>query len=256
MNITSLPLPRPRVENLFESLKSHRASVAVIGLGHVGLPLAAMLGRRFQTLGFDVDHDRIQELADGTDRSGEVTRVALAQAAHMSCSHVEKDLQAARVYIVTVPTPIDASRRPDLTCLQTASRLIGRHLAPGDVVIFESTVYPGCTEEECVPVLEEASGLLCHGLHAREPEPDQGFFVGYSPERVNRGDAEHTLLDVVKVTSGSTPAAADFIDRLYASIVPAASSKLLLRANRAQARSRWPRKRCWISTRRRSARII
>ena len=225
MNITSLPLPRPRVENLFDSLNSHRASVAVIGLGHVGLPLAAMLGRHFQTLGFDVDHDRIRELADGTDGTGEVTRVALAQAAHMTCSHAEKDLHAARVYIVSVPTPIDASRRPDLTCLQTASRLIGRHLAPGDVVIYESTVYPGCTEEECVPVLEEASGLLCHGLHAREPEPDQGFFVGYSPERVNRGDAEHTLLDVVKVTSGSTPAAADFIDRLYASIVPAGTHR-------------------------------
>jgi len=226
MTITSFPLPVPRVENLFEELITHQASIAVLGLGYTGLPLAVMLGRHFKTVGFDVDHNRIREVSEGVDRSGEITRVALAQAVHTTYSCTETSLNSARVYIVTVPIAIDASRRPDVSCLRSASELIGRYLAPGDVVIYESTVYPGCTEEDCVPVLEKSSGLLCHGLNAREPDRHNGFSVGYSPERVNPGDAEHTLLDVVKVTSGSTPAAAEFIDRLYASIVPAGTFRV------------------------------
>jgi len=221
MNVIPLPRSLATFDELLDMLRVRRVSVAVIGLGYVGLPLAAILGRQFRTLGFDIDAIRVSELKSGMDRTNEVGYSVLARAKYTSFSDKEKDLDDARVYIVTVPTPVDNSKRPNLNFLKEASRMVGRHLRPGDIVVYESTVYPGCTEEECVPVLEKSSGLRCHGFQARELDNNQGFYVGYSPERINPGDSEHTLMDVVKITSGCTPQVAEFIDRFYASIVPA-----------------------------------
>jgi UDP-N-acetyl-D-galactosamine dehydrogenase len=187
------------------------STVAVIGLGYVGLPLAVEFGRRRQVIGFDIDAGRIADLRAGHDHTREVDPADLARAGGLRFSCDPADLARATVHIVTVPTPIDAHKRPDLTPLLKASETVGGALKRGDVVIYESTVYPGATEEECVPVLERVSGLRLN----------RDFFCGYSPERINPGDREHRLATVVKVTSGSTPEAAQAIDRLYAGIVPA-----------------------------------
>ncbi len=185
--------------------------LAVIGLGYVGLPLAVEFGRTSDVVGFDIKKDRIDELRAGTDSTREVTPGMLAEAGGLSFSADPEALGACNVYIVTVPTPIDDYKRPDLRPLEGASRTVGACLREGDVVIYESTVFPGATEEVCVPILEEASGLALN----------EGFYVGYSPERINPGDMQHRLPDITKVTSGSTPEAADFIDRLYKKIIRA-----------------------------------
>jgi UDP-N-acetyl-D-galactosamine dehydrogenase len=191
------------------------ARIAVIGLGYVGLPLAVEFGKRYPTLGFDIRPDRIAELRAGRDGTLEVEPAELAAVEHLAFSADSADLRDRNVYVVTVPTPIDAANRPDLAPLRQASELIGAALKPGDVVVYESTVYPGCTEEVCVPILERASGLKFN----------QEFYCGYSPERMNPGDKQHRLPTIRKVTSGSTPETADFVDALYASIVTAGTHK-------------------------------
>jgi UDP-N-acetyl-D-galactosamine dehydrogenase len=189
--------------------------IAVIGLGYVGLPLALAFGASRPTLGFDIDPGRIAELCAGRDRTGEATAAEMAAAGQLRFSHDPADLAECDLFIVTVPTPIDAHNRPDLTPLIRASETVAAALTKGDIVIYESTVYPGATEEDCIPVLERLSGLRFN----------QDFFAGYSPERINPGDKAHRLADIVKVTSGSTPAVADLVDALYASIITAGTHK-------------------------------
>ena len=184
-------------------------TIGVIGLGYVGLPLAVEFAKKYPVIGFDINARRVQELNDGRDHTLEVDEAELAAAVHLTCTTDEAKLDDANVYIVTTPTPIDKHKQPDLGPVLSATRTIGRHLTAGDVVIYESTVYPGATEEDCVPVLEEVSGLRFN----------EDFFVGYSPERINPGDKEHRVTTIVKVTSGSTPQTADFVDELYRSIV-------------------------------------
>jgi UDP-N-acetyl-D-galactosamine dehydrogenase len=196
-------------EALLPDLASAR--IAVVGLGYVGLPLAVAFGRQRATLGFDINAERVAELQRGADRTLEVGADALRQAQQLEFSADAQALRSCAVFIVTVPTPVDEFKRPDLGALEAASRSVGRALSPGAVVIFESTVYPGCTEEVCAPILARESGL----------ELNRGFFLGYSPERINPGDREHRLESIVKVTSGSTPAAAEFVDALYRQIVRA-----------------------------------
>jgi UDP-N-acetyl-D-galactosamine dehydrogenase len=185
--------------------------IAIIGLGYVGLPLAVEFGKRYPTLGFDINASRIEELQAGRDSTLEASAAELAAATQLSFSTHLEDLRACNVYIVTVPTPIDTAKRPDLMPLVRASQTLGQVLKPGDVVVYESTVYPGCTEEVCVPLLASGSGLAFN----RE------FFAGYSPERINPGDKQHRVTNILKVTSGSTPEAADFVNRLYGSIITA-----------------------------------
>jgi UDP-N-acetyl-D-galactosamine dehydrogenase len=191
------------------------ATIAIIGLGYVGLPLAVEFGKHRPVIGFDINPARIAELLAGHDRTREVAPDELAAATHLHYTTDAADLRAATVFIVTVPTPIDAHKRPDLTPLLRASETVGRALKPGDIVIYESTVYPGATEEDCVPVLERVSGLRFNS----------DFFCGYSPERINPGDRTHRLTTIRKVTSGSTPEAATAIDALYASIVTVGTYK-------------------------------
>jgi len=191
------------------------ARVAIIGLGYVGLPLAVEFGRQRPTLGFDIRPQRIEELGRGFDRTLEVDASELQSAGGLRCTADPAELAACDVFIVTVPTPIDAAKRPDFGPLLAASRTVGQALRPGSVVIYESTVYPGATEEVCVPVLEAASGLRFN----------DDFYCGYSPERINPGDKQHRLTTILKVTSGSTPEAAEFVDRLYASIITAGTHK-------------------------------
>ena len=190
--------------------------VGIIGLGYVGLPLAVYMARHFPVLGFDVNTARIGELAGGRDRTGEVTDEEFAAARTISFTADIEALRDCNFYIVTVPTPIDQAKRPDLTALMRASETVGRVLSPGDVVVYESTVYPGATEEVCVPILAKASGLTFN----------RDFFVGYSPERINPGDLQHRLPTIVKVTSGSTPEAADLVDKVYGSVVTAGTHKV------------------------------
>ena len=185
--------------------------VGVVGLGYVGLPLAAELGKHFDTVGFDVKEARIRELKAGRDSTLEVSPAELRQSKKLRFSTDLRDLKRARVYIVTVPTPIDEYKRPDLTPLVKASESVGKVLKKGDVVVYESTVYPGCTEEICVPILERVSGL----------KYNRDFFAGYSPERINPGDKQHRLPSIKKVTSGSTPEIAKFVDQIYATIITA-----------------------------------
>lgn len=187
----------------------------MVGLGYVGLPLAVEFGKHRPVIGFDIKHERIAELQAGRDTTLEVDDAELAAAKGLEFTTDSAALQNCNVYIVTVPTPVDEHRRPDLTWLLAASELIGHTLRPGDIVIYESTVYPGATEEDCVPVLEAASGLAFN----------QDFFVGYSPERINPGDKEHRVATIRKVTAGSTPEVADKVDALYASIVTAGTHK-------------------------------
>jgi UDP-N-acetyl-D-galactosamine dehydrogenase len=192
-----------------------KCRIGVIGLGYVGLPLAVEFGRHYETTGFDVNADRIAELRRGRDRTLEVDRRELRAAKKLRYSSRLEDLRRCRVFIVTVPTPIDDHKRPDLTPLVRASQSVGQVLKRGDIVIYESTVYPGCTEEVCVPILERLSGLRFN----------RDFYAGYSPERINPGDKQHRLTSIRKVTSGSTPEAAEFVDKLYGSIVKAGTHK-------------------------------
>ncbi len=185
--------------------------IAVVGLGYVGLPLAVEFAKTRPVVGFDIKADRIAALRAGQDTTLEVSSDELAEAQHLSLTSAVADLQDCRIMIVTVPTPIDRHKRPDLTALIKASETVGRALQPGNIVIYESTVYPGATEEVCVPVLERMSGLVAN----------KDFFFGYSPERINPGDKAHRLTNIRKVTSGSTPAVAEEVDALYASIVTA-----------------------------------
>src|SRR5579863_3998277 len=196
-------------------LSLRKCRIAVVGLGYVGLPLAVEFGKRFETLGFDVKPERIAQLRAGRDTTLEVTREELKSASQLSFTTELADLKRCRVFIVTVPTPIDSYKRPDLTPLVRASESVGKVLRRGSIVIYESTVYPGCTEEVCVPILERVSGLKFN----------RDFFAGYSPERINPGDKQHRLTTIRKVTSGSTPAVAEFVDKLYASIVTAGTHK-------------------------------
>jgi UDP-N-acetyl-D-galactosamine dehydrogenase len=186
-------------------------AIAVIGLGYVGLPLAVEFGKKFTTLGFDLKKHRIEELCSGIDSTREVEPDELRQAVHLKFSDNSELLRDCNHYIVAVPTPIDRSKRPDLSPLKSASEMVGKYLAEGDIVVYESTVYPGATEEVCVPILEQVSGLIFN----------KDFFCGYSPERINPGDKEHRLTDIVKVTSGSTPEIARRVDDLYKSIISA-----------------------------------
>lgn len=189
--------------------------IGIVGLGYVGLPLAVEFGKKYETLGFDINHSRLVELHQGYDSTLEVGDHELAEAKHLSYSSSLDDLKASNVFIVTVPTPINEHKQPDLTPLIKASESIGKVLKQGDIVIYESTVYPGATEEDCVPVLERVSGLKFN----------QDFFCGYSPERINPGDKEHRVTNILKVTSGSTPEVAEIVDQLYRSIITAGTHK-------------------------------
>jgi UDP-N-acetyl-D-glucosamine/UDP-N-acetyl-D-galactosamine dehydrogenase len=189
--------------------------IGVIGLGYVGLPLVVYLSRHFPVLGFDIDAERIAELAKGVDRTCEVTEEEFKAAKTISFTANGDDLRVCNFFIVTVPTPVDQAKRPDLSALVAASRTVGKVLKPGDVVVYESTVYPGATEEICVPELEKTSGLKFN----------QDFFAGYSPERINPGDKNHRLPDIVKVTSGSTPRVAELVDAVYARVITAGTHR-------------------------------
>jgi UDP-N-acetyl-D-galactosamine dehydrogenase len=192
-----------------------KPTIAIIGLGYVGLPLAVEFGKKYKTIGFDINEKRITELRNGVDHTLEVDKKELASARQLAYSHNVDDLKAADVYIVTVPTPIDRHKRPDLTPLIKASRMLGKVVSKGNIIVYESTVYPGATEEDCIPLVEAESGLKFN----------IDFFAGYSPERINPGDKQHRLTTIKKVTSGSTPEAADYIDNLYKSIVTAGTHK-------------------------------
>ncbi len=196
-------------------MHASRPKIGIIGLGYVGLPLAVELGKIRAVVGFDINETRIGELRNSIDRTHEVDANELAEAAHLTFNSDPNDLADCAIYIVTVPTPIDAHRSPDLTPLISASKLVGSVLKRGDIVIYESTVYPGATEEDCVPVLEAASGLKFN----------QDFFCGYSPERINPGDKTHRLPNILKVTSGSTPETAEAVDALYREIITAGTFK-------------------------------
>jgi UDP-N-acetyl-D-galactosamine dehydrogenase len=187
------------------------ARLAVIGLGYVGLPLAVEFGKQFDTLGFDIHTARVDELKQGLDRTRETTSEEITAASYLRFSSDTADLAASNVFIIAVPTPVDEQKRPDFTPLVRASETVGRVLKRGDIVIYESTVYPGATEEICVPVLERLSGLAFN----------DGFFCGYSPERINPGDKERRLTNIPKITSGSTPDAAQSVDALYRAIITA-----------------------------------
>jgi UDP-N-acetyl-D-galactosamine dehydrogenase len=189
--------------------------LSIVGLGYVGLPLAVEFGRKRPVVGFDINQRRIDELKDGNDFTLETTREELAAAKHLSYTTNLDDLRTCNCYIVTVPTPIDEHKRPDLMPLIKASETVGKMLKRGDIVIYESTVYPGCTEEDCVPVLEKHSGLKFN----------QDFYCGYSPERINPGDKEHRVTTIKKVTSGSTPEIADLVDALYNEIITSGTHK-------------------------------
>jgi UDP-N-acetyl-D-galactosamine dehydrogenase len=196
--------------------------IAIIGLGYVGLPLAVAFAHKHQVIGFDVNGRRVDELKSGNDKTLEVSNEALSAVINsqdtttgLQCTCLTEDIADCRIFIVTVPTPVDKYNHPDLTPLYKASSTVGKALKKGDIVIYESTVYPGATEEECVPVLERESGLVFN----------RDFFAGYSPERINPGDKEHTVTKIKKITSGSTPEAAEEIDRLYNSIITAGTHK-------------------------------
>lgn len=189
--------------------------IGVIGLGYVGLPLAVEFGKLFNVVGFDINVDRINELKSGFDRTKEVDSIELKSAAKLSYSNTLSDLKEVNYFIITVPTPVDEFKKPDLRPLESASKTVGSVLKKGDIVIYESTVFPGCTEEICVPVLERVSGLKFN----------VDFFCGYSPERINPGDKLHRLTTIKKVTSGSTPEVAEKVDLLYRKIITAGTHK-------------------------------
>lgn len=203
------------IKNLKSNIQNKTSKIAIIGLGYVGLPLAVEFGKKRPVVGFDINKKRIAELKAGNDFTRETTSEELQAAKQLTYTTNLDDLRACNCYIVTVPTPIDEYKRPNLTPLLSASATVGKVLKKGDIVIYESTVYPGCTEEECVPVLEKQSGLKFN----------KDFFCGYSPERINPGDKEHRLPNIKKVTSGSTPEVANLIDELYNGIITAGTHK-------------------------------
>jgi UDP-N-acetyl-D-galactosamine dehydrogenase len=190
--------------------------IAIIGLGYVGLPLAVYLARKFPVVGFDISRARIDALKAGVDSTGEVTDEEMQAATHLTFTADPRDLADANVYIVTVPTPIDEARRPDLGALEKASATVGRVISRDNVVVYESTVYPGATEEVCVPIVERESGLV----YKRD------FHAGYSPERINPGDQTRRLPTIRKITSGSSPEAADLVDCIYASVITAGTHRV------------------------------
>ncbi len=190
-------------------IKLEDAKIGIVGLGYVGLPLAVEFGKHYETVGFDINEQRVKALNTGVDETLEVSSQEMQVSQFLRYTNNSVDLLECDVYIVTVPTPIDQSKRPDLTPLEAASRLVGQFISPGNVVIYESTVYPGCTEEVCLPIVEQQSGLLFN----------RDFFAGYSPERINPGDKERRVTNILKVTSGSNPEVAQFVDELYGSIV-------------------------------------
>jgi len=196
-------------------MRLRKCRIGVVGLGYVGLPLAVEFGKHFETIGFDVNPQRVAQLRKGRDSTLEVSREELRAAQQLTFTTDLEGLRRCRVFIVTVPTPIDGYKRPDLSPLVRASESVGTVLSRDALVIYESTVYPGCTEEVCVPILERASGLKFN----------RDFFAGYSPERINPGDKEHRLTTITKVTSGSTPEVAEFVDQLYGTIVAAGTHK-------------------------------
>jgi UDP-N-acetyl-D-galactosamine dehydrogenase len=189
--------------------------IAIIGLGYVGLPLAVEFGKKFPTVGYDINKIRVAELNEGNDFTLETTSEEIAEATLLHCTADADRISESNIYIVTVPTPIDQSKTPDLSPVESATKLVGRYLKEGDIVIFESTVYPGATEEVCVPILEEMSGLKFN----------ESFYCGYSPERINPGDKERTLTTILKVTSGSTPEIGTVVDELYQTIITAGTHK-------------------------------
>ena len=189
--------------------------IAIIGLGYVGLPLAVAFGAKYQVVGFDINAERIANLKNGLDTTLQCTSQEIANASKLVFTHDLSQIKDASIFIITVPTPVTKDKQPDLHLLRTASKMVGEVLKKGDIVIYESTVYPGCTEEDCVPVLEEFSRL----------KYNQDFYCGYSPERINPGDKVHTLTKIIKVTSGSTPEVASMVDNLYASIITAGTHK-------------------------------
>ncbi|MBM4310793.1 MAG: Vi polysaccharide biosynthesis UDP-N-acetylglucosamine C-6 dehydrogenase TviB [Deltaproteobacteria bacterium] len=196
-------------------LELSNTRIAIVGLGYVGLPLAVEFGKHFPTLGFDINAERVRELTGGWDRTLEVDSDELAAAPLLRYSSDPVELKGCTTYIITVPTPIDEYKRPDLTPLHRASEMLGTVVTKGDVIIYESTVYPGCTEEDCIPIIERVSGLCFN----------TDFFAGYSPERINPGDKQHRVTGIVKVTSGSTPEAAEYVDALYRTIIAAGTHR-------------------------------
>ena len=194
----------------FEDFLEGREKICVVGLGYVGLPLAVLLGRKFKVLGFDIDERRVEELRKNTDRTGEVSREELKRS-DVEFTTNPREISECRLVIVTVPTPIDVHKIPDLRPLKSATKTVGKNMKPGTVVVYESTVYPGVTEEVCVPLLERESGLKWK----------EDFFVGYSPERVNPGDKKHTIEKIVKVVSGDTPETAELLEKVYGSVIEA-----------------------------------
>jgi UDP-N-acetyl-D-glucosamine/UDP-N-acetyl-D-galactosamine dehydrogenase len=192
-----------------------KIKIAIIGLGYVGLPLAVEFSKKFKVVGFDINLKRIAELGEGFDRTQEIEKDALLSSQNLIFSNDIKEIEGCNIYIVTVPTPIDKFKKPDISPLLSASKTVGKVLKKGDIVIYESTVYPGCTEEDCVPVLEKESGLKFN----------LDFYCGYSPERINPGDKINTLTKILKITSGSTPEIAEYVDKLYSSIILAGTYK-------------------------------
>jgi UDP-N-acetyl-D-galactosamine dehydrogenase len=194
---------------------TNKPTIAIIGLGYVGLPLAIAFGNEYPTIGYDTNKQRVAELKEGKDLTLQSSKASIEGATRLSFSDQIEDIKNCTIYIVTVPTPVTNTKEPDLSFLLTATKSIGEVLKKGDIVIYESTVYPGCTEEDCVPVLEKSSGLIFN----------TDFYCGYSPERINPGDTVHTLTTIQKITSGSTPEIADTIDALYHSIITAGTYK-------------------------------
>ena len=190
-------------------------TVGIIGLGYVGLPLAVESGKRYPTIGFDINKSRIEELKSEIDNTLEVQSSELKSANNLSYTQSADDLKDCNFYIITVPTPVDANKNPDLTPIKSASKLVGSLLSKGDIVVYESTVFPGCTEEECVPILEEVSELRFN----------EDFYCGYSPERINPGDKKHRITNILKITSGSTEKTADAVDSFYRSFVEVGTHK-------------------------------
>jgi len=195
----------------------NETKIAIVGLGYVGLPLAVEFGKVFETVGFDINNSRISELLEGSDSTLEVEPQELQEAKKLMYTSDAKDIQSCNIFIVTVPTPIDKHKKPMLTPLVKASEMVGKLLKKDDIVIYESTVYPGATEEVCVPILEQQSGLIFN----------KDFFCGYSPERINPGDKEHRISSIKKITSGSTPEIADQVDKLYQEIIVAGTHKAI-----------------------------
>jgi UDP-N-acetyl-D-galactosamine dehydrogenase len=196
-------------------MSENTKTIGIIGLGYVGLPLAVEFGKKYKTIGFDVKQTRIDELISGKESTLEVETDELKTAIRLSYTTNLEDLREASIYVITVPTPINKHKKPDLGPLESASRSIGKIISKGDIVIYESTVFPGCTEDICIPIIEEISGLKFN----------TDFYAGYSPERINPGDKVHTVTKIRKITSGSTPEIAEEVDSLYRSIIQAGTYK-------------------------------